>query len=94
MGISRRALYTKEATVGSPYGESFILFVYASKSIPHGRSILSVYASKSISRGKVILSVYASKPFRRERCFVRVRVFRQQDCAAHTVTAKPTQKQG
>lgn len=42
MGISRRALYTKETTVGSPYGESFIL---------------SVYASKSISRGKVILSV-------------------------------------
>ena len=79
MGILRRALYTKEAIVGSPYGESFILFVYA---------------SKSISRGKVILSVYASKSFRRERCFVRVRVFRQQDCAAHTVTAKPTQKQG
>ena len=79
MGISRRALYTKEATVGSSYGESFILFVYA---------------SKSISRGKVILSVYASKSFHRERCFVRVRVFRQQDCAAHTVTAKPTQKQG
>ena len=79
MGISRRAPYTKEATVGSPYGESFILFVYA---------------SKSISRGKVILSVYASKSFHRERCFVRVRLFRQQDCAAHTVTAKPTQKQG
>ena len=79
MGILRRALYTKEVTVGSPYGESFIL---------------SVYASKSISRGKVTLSVYASKSFHRERCFVRVRVFRQQDCAAHTVTAKPTQKQG
>ena len=42
MGILRRALYTKETTVGSPYGESFIL---------------SVYASKSISRWKVILSV-------------------------------------
>ena len=33
MGILRRALYTKEVTVGSPYGEFFILFVYASKSI-------------------------------------------------------------
>ena len=47
MGILRRALYTKEATVGSPYGESFILSVYASKSFHRERLIVCMRVSAS-----------------------------------------------